>query len=177
MQKHKAKGFTLIEIMIVLSIISILTLMIVPNISAYIRNSKIRTANNNAEIVYRAAQDWLVEQEIDFIDLFPSSTNPSKGYIRSTKKNLQLDGEVDSDGSGVLFDVEQYFGSEISTDGYWRVVINPEDYECLYVIWSEQNSNDTISSNNDLFFNDSTEQMEYVKENGIIGIYPYKKDI
>ncbi len=55
----KLKGFTLLELIIVIAIIVILMSIAIPSINAYIRNSKMRDANSQAQQVYIAAQSYL----------------------------------------------------------------------------------------------------------------------
>lgn len=53
------KGFTLLELIIVIAIIAVLMMIIVPNLGEYIRTNKMRDANDKAQQVYVAAQDYL----------------------------------------------------------------------------------------------------------------------
>lgn len=62
--KHKKKGFTLIELMLVVAIIGILTAVLVPSWMNYIRRSRLQTQNNNARVIFNAAQN--IAQEYKF---------------------------------------------------------------------------------------------------------------
>lgn len=53
------KGFTLLELIVVIAIISVLLMIIVPNMTDYIRTSRIREANDRAQQIYVATQDYL----------------------------------------------------------------------------------------------------------------------
>lgn len=53
------KGFTLLELIVVIAIISVLLMIIVPNMTDYIRTSRIREANDQAQQIYMATQDYL----------------------------------------------------------------------------------------------------------------------
>lgn len=53
------KGFTLLELVVVIAIISVLLMIIVPNMTDYIRTSRIREANDQAQQIYMATQDYL----------------------------------------------------------------------------------------------------------------------
>ena len=55
----KLRGFTLMELIIVIAIIAILTAIIVPNMTSYMRSKRIEEANSRAQQVYVAAQDYL----------------------------------------------------------------------------------------------------------------------
>ena len=58
MKKSRVKGFTLIELIIVIAIIGILLAILAPTMSGYFRKSRIKTANADAKLVYNAAQTY-----------------------------------------------------------------------------------------------------------------------
>ena len=53
------KGFTLLELIIVIAIISVLLMIIVPNMTDYMRSNRMRAANDKAQQLYMATQDYL----------------------------------------------------------------------------------------------------------------------
>ncbi len=60
----KLKGFTLTELIVVIAIIGILSAIIIPSYMSWIANSKVRKQNNNAKVIFNAAQT--VVQEYSF---------------------------------------------------------------------------------------------------------------
>ncbi|MCH5194876.1 MAG: prepilin-type N-terminal cleavage/methylation domain-containing protein [Oscillospiraceae bacterium] len=61
---RKLKGFTLLELIIVIAIIGILTGMTSLVVSGFRRDSNIEAYNNRAQLVYTAFQDILIDMEI-----------------------------------------------------------------------------------------------------------------
>jgi len=59
----KKKGFSLIELIVVLAIFSILTAVLIPSWGYFIRRAKVRTANAKARIIFNAAQAACTEYQ------------------------------------------------------------------------------------------------------------------
>lgn len=53
-KKHKDKGFTIIELIVVIAIIAILAAIILTNVSKYIARAKVTRANTDAENIVKA---------------------------------------------------------------------------------------------------------------------------
>lgn len=53
---HRVKGFTIVELIIVIAIIGVLAGILVPTMSAYYSKSRVKASNSDAKMVYNAAQ-------------------------------------------------------------------------------------------------------------------------
>ena len=67
----KVKGFTMVELIVVMAILAVLCGVIVPNVFAWLRDSKLKTCNSQAKVVFNSAvtvlQDYQLEGRVSQI--------------------------------------------------------------------------------------------------------------
>ncbi len=61
--KKSQKGFTLVELVVVIAIIGVLAAILVPSMLNYVKKSRLKTANSNAKTAYNAATEYVADQE------------------------------------------------------------------------------------------------------------------
>lgn len=71
-QRSTLRGFTLIEMVVVIAIIAILLTVFVPAIAGYMTRSRLNAANSNAKVLFNSAQT--ICQEYEFADRSASSS-------------------------------------------------------------------------------------------------------
>ncbi|WP_294408050.1 type II secretion system protein [uncultured Ruminococcus sp.] len=63
MKKSNKKGFTLVELVVVIAIIGVLAAILVPSMMGYVKKSRLKTANGNAKTAYNAVAEYAADQE------------------------------------------------------------------------------------------------------------------
>jgi type IV pilus assembly protein PilA len=88
--KKRTKGFTLVEMIIVIAIIGVLSAVLIPSWMNYIANSRIKTQNNNAKVIFNAAQTTI--QRYRYSERFSTAVDTKK--VTSGEFYLYFDGST-----------------------------------------------------------------------------------
>ncbi|WP_303790794.1 Tfp pilus assembly protein FimT/FimU [Ruminococcus flavefaciens] len=128
--KSKKKGFTLIELIIVLTIMGILIAIIVPSWGYFMRRSKERTANSKAKVVFNAAQTEvtrIAQRERSRLSLTDAVYNTDTAIKKEAVDSLYL-----NKGTDFYFYWNGSTGSQINNDGTITGIIQKPHENVLF---------------------------------------------
>jgi len=88
----KKKGFTLIELIIVIGILAILAVLAIPAVAGYLDNSRAQTNISNAKMIYNAASAYIASNpsaEDDDVTIDNLVSNDFLASVPKTAKNAE----------------------------------------------------------------------------------------
>ena len=93
MRNKKVKGFTLIELIVVIAIIAVLAAILIPNLMGWVGKSSLRTANANAKAVATNSATILSDLEAEGIYLKITTLDSGETTTATAAAGLEFDGK------------------------------------------------------------------------------------
>lgn len=135
------KGFTLVELVVVIAIIGVLAAILVPSLMGYVKKSRLKTANDNAKTAYTAVTAWAAEKET-------AGTPVVWADVTDTYNAKSATGTKDTDLAKVIYDALADNGSEAGQVYVGSTTINGKA-DVAFVQWRKTDSDKTIGQSPD----------------------------
>jgi len=101
MKNSNKKGFTLVELVVVIAIIGVLAAILVPSMMGYVKKSRLKTANGNAKTAYNGVSEYLADME--------TQGTLGDATVGNAKSSAEAELSTNGDGSGevaVIFETD-----------------------------------------------------------------------
>lgn len=128
MSKKKFRGFTIIELIVVIAIIAVLAAIIVPSILGYMHQANASTITANARNVYNAAKLSVFENHER------CTINGNEIYTGDDSGTAHAAGGSDD------LSVGKFMGEDFK--GHYAFVVSSDGNDVLYAVWSNKNNID-----------------------------------
>ena len=119
MKNAYVKGFTLIELIVVIAIIGVLTAILVPSMIGYVGASKLASANANAKLVFNNAAVFCTSSDIYNYSL-PAGSYP---FINLAEGEFNQPYEIDGTAEGLTAALQSLMGGK-DKSGYATVIVD-----------------------------------------------------
>lgn len=124
MNRKYLKGFTLVELIIVLAIIAVLAGALIPSMSYFIRNARLKTTNAQAKVVFNAALTVSQEYEAKNLSVlnFKNGKPDESGLPATVTIDSMSDYDTDILNNNIAKNMQERVNKKVKSDDSDAVV-------------------------------------------------------
>lgn len=126
MKNSNKKGFTLVELVVVIAIIGVLAAILVPSMMGYVKKSRLKTANGNAKTAYNTIAEYVADKETQGELSTISNETAAKDAAKDLASNGKGSGLVATDAELLKNGSTDDKGKEIVWHTQWRKTSSDE---------------------------------------------------
>ena len=119
MKNSNKKGFTLVELVVVIAIIGVLAAILVPSMMGYVKKSRLKTANGNAKTAYNGVSEYIADLETEGLLSTADATKAKSAAESELATNGSTSGVVWTDVSGTAMAAQGASTADLTYHVQW----------------------------------------------------------